>query len=49
MREPQQVLDVLFLEDSGDDPAAWYPALTGRRWPGAGDADEEFDVWEAAE
>jgi type IV secretion system protein VirB4 len=39
----------LLREAVGDEPAAWYPPLTGRRWPGAGDADEEFDVWEAAE
>ena len=33
----------------GDDPADWYPPLTGRRWPGAAGVDDEFDVWEAAE
>ena len=39
----------------GDDPAQWYPALTGHAWPGpAGDAvgspDEgDFPVYEAAE
>ena len=39
----------LLRDAVGDDPADWYPALTGRRWPGAGAADEEFDLWEAAE
>jgi len=39
----------LLREAVGDDPADWYPALTGRRWPGAGAQSEEFDVWEAAE
>lgn len=45
-------LDVL-REAVGDDPAQWYPALTGRPWPGA-DSDayaaaEDFAVREAAE
>ncbi len=40
----------LLREAVGDDPAAWYPALTGRSWPGAGGNDEdEHDVWAAAE
>jgi len=42
----------LLREAVGDEPAAWYPALTGRSWPGAGgDAseDETFATWEAAE
>ncbi len=39
----------LLREAVGDDPADWYPALTGRRWPGAAAPDDEFDVWEAAE
>jgi type IV secretion system protein VirB4 len=39
----------LLREAVGDDPADWYPALTGRRWPGAGAPDDAFDVWEAAE
>ena len=40
----------LLREAVGDAPADWYPALTGRRWPGAGNLDEdELDVWEAAE
>ena len=31
----------------GDDPAAWYPALTGETWPGHADGDA---LWiEAAE
>jgi len=33
----------------GDDPAAWYPALTGRQWPGSSFAEDEFELWEAAE
>ena len=35
----------------GDDPAAWYPALTDRDWPGEG-AEPDGDVapvWQAAE
>jgi type IV secretion system protein VirB4 len=39
----------LLREAVGDDPADWYPALTGRRWPGGGAAEKEFDLWEAAE
>jgi type IV secretion system protein VirB4 len=39
----------LLRDAVGDDPADWYPALTGRRWPGAGAPDDAFDVWEAAE
>ena len=39
-------LDAL-RESAGDDPAKWYPALTGHGWPG--NAEDEFDVWEAAE
>jgi len=39
----------LLREAVGDDPADWYPALTGRRWPGTGPRDDEFDMWEAAE
>jgi len=40
------------LRDSlGDDPADWYPALTGRAWPGADGkgGDGKFPIWEAAE
>ncbi|WP_126173706.1 VirB4 family type IV secretion/conjugal transfer ATPase [Altericroceibacterium xinjiangense] len=34
----------------GDNPADWYPALTGQAWPGESDADEQvFPMWEAAE
>jgi type IV secretion system protein VirB4 len=35
----------------GDNPADWFPALTGRAWPGgANDAGEgDFPVWQAAE
>jgi type IV secretion system protein VirB4 len=42
----------LLREAVGDDPAEWYPALTGRAWPGTRadhlDADG-FTAWEAAE
>ena len=37
-------LDAL-REALGDDPAEWYPALTGKGWPG----DPGADVWQAAE
>ena len=33
----------------GDDPAAWYPPLTGCRWPGVPADDGDFPVWQAAE
>jgi len=43
----------LLREAVGDEPADWYPALTGRSWPGnAGEddaGDGEFSAWEAAE
>jgi type IV secretion system protein VirB4 len=43
----------LLREAVGDDPAQWYPALTGRAWPGepSGNTDEDdsFQAWEAAE
>ncbi len=40
----------LLREAVGDDPAAWYPALTGRSWPGeASDEDEDFPAWAAAQ
>lgn len=39
----------LLREAVGDEPAAWYPALTGREWPdGAVDEDGQ-PVWQAAE
>jgi type IV secretion system protein VirB4 len=43
-------LDAL-REVSGDDPAKWYPALTGHSWPGNRDEADarEYDLWEAAE
>ncbi|MGB7372992.1 VirB4 family type IV secretion/conjugal transfer ATPase [Pontixanthobacter sp.] len=45
-------LDML-RESLGDEPAAWYPALTGRAWPGDADglADDgrDYAVWQAAE
>jgi type IV secretion system protein VirB4 len=45
----------LLREAVGDDPADWYPALTGRAWPGLSPAedgdgfDHSFRAWEAAE
>ncbi|HLV08432.1 MAG TPA: VirB4 family type IV secretion/conjugal transfer ATPase, partial [Croceibacterium sp.] len=40
----------LLREAVGDHPADWYPALTGRAWPGSvEEADEPYPVWEAAE
>jgi type IV secretion system protein VirB4 len=39
-------LDAL-REAVGDDPAKWYPALTGHSWPGS--AEDGYDMWEAAE
>ncbi|MCB2088081.1 MAG: VirB4 family type IV secretion/conjugal transfer ATPase, partial [Sphingomonadaceae bacterium] len=41
----------LLREAVGDKPADWYPALTGRGWPGSAEADEDGDlpVWQAAE
>ena len=45
----------LLREAVGDDPAEWYPALTGRAWPGTRgerrEADDAggFAAWEAAE
>jgi len=44
----------LLREAVGDDPAEWFPALTGRAWPGArggagSDGDDGFAAWEAAE
>ncbi|MDN3644678.1 VirB4 family type IV secretion/conjugal transfer ATPase [Pontixanthobacter aestiaquae] len=41
-------LDTL-RESLGDNPAEWYPALTGKGWPGNPGADSEFPVWQAAE
>ncbi len=40
----------LLREAVGEDPAQWFPALTGRRWPGnTAAADDTADAWEAAE
>lgn len=40
----------LLRESVGDAPAQWYPALTGRAWPGSPDAEADaFATWEAAE
>lgn len=41
-------LDTL-REAVGDDPAKWYPALTGHAWPGSREEADEYDIWEAAE
>lgn len=45
-------LDML-RESVGDEPAAWYPPLTGRAWPGNADGAEDgghdYAVWQAAE
>lgn len=41
----------LLREAVGDEPSAWYPALTNKAWPdGASDTDEDgLPVWQAAE
>lgn len=42
----------LLREAVGDAPADWYPALTGRAWPGSASEEEAGDgafSWEAAE
>jgi type IV secretion system protein VirB4 len=39
----------LLREAVGDAPADWYPALTGRAWPGSSDGADEIASWEAAE
>jgi type IV secretion system protein VirB4 len=39
----------LLREALGDNPADWYPALTGRAWPGDAGADDEFESMAAAE
>lgn len=42
-------LDAL-REAVGDEPAKWYPALTGHEWPGnADDGEDAYAMWEAAE
>ena len=42
-------LDAL-REHYGDEPAAWYPALTGAAWPGSEDGEGGAPIWtEAAE
>ncbi len=43
-------LDTL-RETAGDDPAKWYPALTGHSWPGNREdaPPHDYDLWEAAE
>jgi type IV secretion system protein VirB4 len=38
----------LLREAVGDEPAAWFPALTGRAWPD-GSANEDDTMWQAAE
>jgi type IV secretion system protein VirB4 len=44
----------LLREAVGDEPSEWYPALTGRGWPGSKPAGSDgegmpFSAWEAAE
>lgn len=41
----------LLRESLGDAPNEWYPALTGRAWPGLGreQGDGTFPIWQAAE
>jgi type IV secretion system protein VirB4 len=39
----------LLREALGDNPADWYPALTGRAWPGDAGEDDGFDTMAAAE
>ncbi|MGB3470211.1 MAG: VirB4 family type IV secretion/conjugal transfer ATPase [Erythrobacter sp.] len=42
----------LLREAVGDDPSAWYPALTNHEWPDGGAAEAGTDghpVWQAAE
>jgi len=41
----------LLREAVGDEPSAWYPALTNRAWPdGSHEVDEDgVPVWQAAE
>ena len=39
----------LLREALGDNPADWYPALTGRPWPGEAGADYDFETMAAAE
>ncbi len=36
-------------EKVGDDPAQWFPALTGHPWPGTPGEEGDFSVWQAAE
>ena len=33
----------------GNDPAAWYPRLTGHPWPGDSGIEHDSDMPEAAE
>jgi len=39
----------LLREAVGDEPAAWYPALTGREWPDGAVDEGGQPVWQAAE
>ena len=39
----------LLREAVGDEPSEWYPALTGRAWPGSAEAEEELADWQVAE
>lgn len=38
----------LLREAVGDEPAAWFPALTGRPWPDGGPSEDDT-MWQAAE
>ncbi|WP_425482321.1 VirB4 family type IV secretion/conjugal transfer ATPase [Altericroceibacterium indicum] len=33
----------------GDNPARWFPILTGHPWPGDEEGEDGYSVWEAAE
>lgn len=33
----------------GDNPARWFPILTGHAWPGDAQGEDGYGVWEAAE
>ncbi|MEQ5788901.1 VirB4 family type IV secretion/conjugal transfer ATPase [Erythrobacter sp. NFXS35] len=39
----------LLREAVGDEPSAWYPALTGREWPDGALDEDGSPIWQAAE
>jgi type IV secretion system protein VirB4 len=45
---PERHAGRLGREAVGDDPADWFPALTGHAWPGGRSAGEELGADEAA-